>query len=994
MITALGIVIRTSVLLACVSLLSLLLRRASASVRHALWAVGLLAVLAFPIASRVLPEWDLVILPANSLPAIAFDTTPPPTPTAEPVTTHASIVGASSPVVSNPVEPENVRPRIPSSTPWRSWRWTQWLALLWGIGSLVFVFVWAKSLLDLHWLTRRSRTSTDAALNVQLAEAQREIGVSVTIPLRIASEAIPPMTWGILRHVILLPAAVSDWSPVRRRLVLAHELAHVKRNDGLGQILAQTVSCIYWFNPLVGYAVRRLHVERERACDDCVLRLGADGEDYADHLLQIARGLNSGFAQSAVSMAHPSQLKSRLIAILDFRIRRSRASRIAASSLLTIVSVLMLTIAATQLTTLSTMVLPAFASPLGVPLWSPEPALQVRAAATPTPQQPAAAVDPHYEFLKQYCVSCHNSDDRIGSMVFDFVRFDSGGVADDRPRWEKVVRRLRAGMDPPLNSPKRPSEVEIKSMIQFLETELDRNAKTYVPPIGPHRLNRTEYSNAIRDLLDLEIDATKLLPADDSTRGFDNIAGALGPFPKAIEPYVGIAPVISRMAIQTATNTPSYQRVFVCSPDSRYGEFSEPCWRKIIGSLSENAFRGFAVSSEVDSLVKQRGYLHLDSIASALTEILASPKFLYRTEDAPTGVKPGEAFRISDLALASRLSFFLWSTIPDQVLIDLAKQGKLHEPAVLEQQTLRMLKDYRAEALSVNVSGQWLAIRAVQRITPSPAFFPEFDESLRQAVSREVELLFDSVVREDRNVTDLLTANDTFVNNKLARLYGIPNVTGSQFRRITLPDALDVRRGLIGKAALLSVPNEYNRNHNRTSPVGRGKLIMQMMLGVSPPDPPPSEPSIPERSNDPNVLEPPLRKTMEELKAHYSSTSGACVFCHRYTDPIGYSLENFNAIGIWREIDGGAPIDAADTLYDGTKINGPADLRRWLVGRSDQFVQVMTERLMTYALGRGVEPQDMPLIRAIDREAARNNNRFSTIVLGIVKSDTFQMNSK
>jgi beta-lactamase regulating signal transducer with metallopeptidase domain len=990
MIVALSIVIRTSVLLACVSLLSFALRRASASVRHALWVVALLAVLAFPIASRFLPEWDLVILPESTPRAIVFDTIPPPAPMPEPVTAHARLGTEPSSVAFNPVKPADVRPHIPSSTPWR---WTQWLAIAWALGSLVFMFGWVKSLLALHWLTQRSSTSTDGTLNAQLAEAQREIGVTGTIPLRIVSDDIPPMTWGILRRVILLPEAAIDWSPVRQRLVLAHELAHVKRNDGLGQILAQTVSCIYWFNPLVWYAVRRLHAERERACDDCVLQLGADGADYADHLLQIARGLNSGFAQSAVSMAHPSQLKTRMIAILDSRIRRSRASRIAASSLLTIVSVLMLTIAAAQLTTLSTMVLPAFASPLGVPLWSPEPAVQVRAAAAP--QQPAtAAVDPHYEFLKQYCVSCHNSNDRVAGLVFDFGQIDNGGVADDRPRWEKVVRRLRAGMDPPLSAAMHPSDVEKKSMIQFLETELDRNAKTYVPPIGPHRLNRTEFANAIRDLLDLEIDATKLLPDDDSTRGFDNIVGALGNSSKAIEPYVRIAPIVSRMAIQTATNSPSYQRVFVCSPDSRYEEFSEPCWRKIIGSLTENAFRGFTVSSEVDSLVKQRGYLHLDSIASALTEILASPKFLYRTEDAPAGLNSGEAYRISDLALASRLSFFLWSTMPDQELIDVAKQRKLHEPAVLEQQTLRMLKDYRAEALSVNFAGQWLATRWLPSITPSPAFFPDFDEALRQAMAHEVELLFDSVVREDRNVTDLLTANDTFVNNKLARLYGIPNVTGSQFRRITLPDALDVRRGLIGKAALLSIPNEYNRNHNRTSPVGRGKLIMQMMLGVSPPDPPPTEPSIPERSNDPNVLEPPLRKTMEELKAHYSSTSGGCVFCHRYTDPIGYSLENFNAIGIWRDSDDGAPIDAADTLYDGTKINGPADLRRWLVGRSDQFVQTMTEKLMTYALGRGVEAQDMPLIRAIDREAARNNNRFSAIVLGIVKSDTFQMNSR
>jgi hypothetical protein len=232
-------------------------------------------------------------------------------------------------------------------------------------------------------------------------------------------------------------------------------------------------------------------------------------------------------------------------------------------------------------------------------------------------------------------------------------------------------------------------------MIQFLETELDRNAKTYVPPIGPHRLNRTEYTNAIRDLLDLEIDATRLLPGDDSTRGFDNIVSALGSSPKAIEPYVGIAPVISRMAIQSAANSPSYQRIFVCPPVSRYEGFSESCVRNIISSLTGNAFRGFAVSSDVDGLVKQRR--SVDGIASALTEILSSPKFLYRTEDSPAGVNPGEAYRISDLALASRLSFFLWSTIPDQELIDLAKQGKLHEPAILEQQTLRMLKDYRAK---------------------------------------------------------------------------------------------------------------------------------------------------------------------------------------------------------------------------------------------------------------------------------------------------------
>ena len=993
MIAALGIVVRTSVLLACVSLLSLALRRASASVRHALWVVGLLAVLVFPLASRVLPEWDWVVLPETTPPAVAFDTTPEPAVVPEPGAAYTHVSPEPSRAASATTDPA-VHPHIPAST---RWNWSNWLALIWALGSLVFMLGWAKSVWDLHLLTRSSRPGTEG-LNAQLMEAQREIGISATIPLRIAAEAIPPMTWGILRHVILLPAAATDWSPVRQRLVLAHELAHVKRNDGLGQLLAQAVCAIYWFNPLVWYAVRRLHVERERACDDCVLRLGADGADYADHLLQITRGLNSGFAQSAVSMAHPSQLKARMIAILDSRIRRSRASRIAATSLLTIVSVLMLTIAAIQLTTLSTLVLPTFASPLGVPLWSPEPPVQVRTAATPQTQQSVAAVDPHYEFLNQYCVSCHNDSDRVANLVFDFKAIDAGGVTSDRPRWEKVVRRLRAGMDPPpFATAARPSEGEIKSMIQFLETELDRNAKTYVPPIGPHRLNRTEYANAIRDLLDLEIDATKLLPTDDSTRGFDNIVGALGTSPKAIEPYVAIAPIVSRMAIQTATNSSSYQRIFVCQMAYRYGGGDDPCARQIVGALTDNAFRGFATQTDVDSLtaiVKARGY-YSEGIQLALTQILANPKFLFRTEDPPADVKPGEAYRISDLALASRLSFFLWSTIPDQELIDLAKQGKLHEPAVLEQQTLRMLKDYRAEALSVNFAGQWLAVRGLTRSTPSPAFFPEFDEPLRQAMSREVELLFDSVVREDRNVTDLLTANDTFVNNRLARLYGIPNVTGSQFRRVTLGDAFDVRRGILGKANLLTVTSFSNR----TSPVVRAKFIMYALLGVSPPDPPPNVPPLKNLWTDPTVVGPTFRTAMKDLIATVEddrmfNRKTSCINCHQLIDPMGNALENFNAIGMWRDSDGGAPVDASDTLYDGTKINGPADLRRWLVGHSDQFVQAMTEKLMTYALGRGVEPQDMPLIRAIDREAARNNNRFSAIVLGIIKSDTFQMNSK
>jgi hypothetical protein len=255
-------------------------------------------------------------------------------------------------------------------------------------------------------------------------------------------------------------------------------------------------------------------------------------------------------------------------------------------------------------------------------------------------------------------------------------------------------------------------------------------------------------------------------------------------------------------------------------------------------------------------------------------------------------------------------------------------------------------------------------------------------------------MFFDNLVREDRSVTDLLTANYTFVNNRLARFYGIPNVSGSQFRRVVLPDGLDMRRGILGKADLLATANySFAFNNNRTSPVERGKWVLETLLGIRPPDPPPTEPSVRKRSNDPNVVEPPMRQMMEDLK-NSSQYRDACITCHCYTDPIGYALENFNMIGKWRDLDGGLPVDAKVTLLDGTTVNGPVELRNWLVSHSEIFIQTLTQKLLTYALGRGIDARDMPLIRSIDREAAKNGNRFSSIVLGIVKSDTFQMNSK
>jgi len=611
-------------------------------------------------------------------------------------------------------------------------------------------------------------------------------------------------------------------------------------------------------------------------------------------------------------------------------------------------------------------------------------------------QRSTQSPDSQRAFINQNCLSCHDRDSGVYGIAFDDPKNDVAHVTDNRTLWEKVVRRLRMGIgekDVPL-----PAPAVVNSFIQYLETELDRNARAYVPQMGPHRLNRTEYANAIRDLLDLEIDTKQLLPPDYS---FFNVATSLDSSSRSRDAYVSVAPVVSRLAVQSAPNSSSYQRIFSCRYSTTFDRERgwiteyEACLRKIVTNLTETAFRGSATTADIDAIIAAAKSVpdgFDEKVMAAVAQILSSPKFLYRADEAPVNAKTGDAYRISDTALASRLAFFLWSTAPDTELIDLAKQGKLHEPSVLEQQTLRMLQDYRAEALSLNFARQWLGIGSFQELNLSQAFFPEFDDSLQQAMIKETELFFDSVVREDRGVTDLLTANYTFVNNRLARFYGIPGVSGSQFRRVTLPAALDVRRGILGKAAFLTTAN-YSFSKNRTSPVERGKWVLTALFGIRPPDPPPDEGSLRQRSNDPSVVEPPVRQMMEDLK-NSSIYRESCISCHRYTDPIGYALENFNAIGAWRTEDGGLPINAADTLIDGTRVNGPVELRNWLVSHSDLFVETLTQKLLTYALGRETDAMDLPLIRSIDREAARNGNRFSSIILGIVKSDSFQMNSK
>jgi hypothetical protein len=433
--------------------------------------------------------------------------------------------------------------------------------------------------------------------------------------------------------------------------------------------------------------------------------------------------------------------------------------------------------------------------------------------------------------------------------------------------------------------------------------------------------------------------------------------------------------------------TPSRARVFTCRPRTQAEE--DRCAAKIIVTLARRAYRGDVTDADRQRLFRfyqdgRRGANFERGIQKALQRILASPKFAFHLERDGVDVPAGTVYRITDLELASRLSFFLWSSIPDDRLITLAQQRQLHTPPVLEQQVRRMLADPKAEALTTNFAGQWLYLRNLKNMQPNSEEFPDFDDNLRQTFAREASLFFNSIVREDRNVIDLMTADYTFVNARLAKHYGIPNVYGSQFRRVTLTD--DNRRGLLGKGAVLMVTSHTDR----TSPVVRGKWILDNLLGAPPPAPPANVPPLNESAQrEGKVLS--MRERMEEHRAN-----PVCANCHKLMDPIGLSLENFDAIGAWRARDGdsvtahGTAIDASGQLLDGTKVDGVATLRQALLRQPEIFVSTVTEKLLTYALGRGLQYYDMPAVRAIVRDAARNEYRFSAVVLGIANSTPFQ----
>jgi hypothetical protein len=802
----------------------------------------------------------------------------------------------------------------------------------------------------------------------------------------------------------------------------------------------------------------------------------------------------------------------------------------------------------------------AVISPPVAPAQRPAGAPGARPVAVPSPGAAAQRA-----LLDKYCVSCHS--DRLKTANLSLQGLDLTHAGDQAELWEKVIRKLRAGVMPPPDMP-RPSLAEYEGLRDWLETAIDSTASTRATPgsIVLHRLNRTEYANAIRDLLDLQIDATTLLPPDDSANGFDNIAGSLTISPTLLESYATAAARVARMAVgywktpteatyltsgdasqnqrvdgmpfgtrggivarhdfpadgeykfsiqnlgigsfipgeqlaliidgerahvwpyrgvgvavgmtadtdgtlevtvpvragsrmvgatfiatnyrpsldiirqydrkslenntipqiqyypaigflrvqgpfnaQRPSDSASRRKVFVCRPAASLDEAPRSaastdgaarsrtseggCARQIVTRLARYAYRRPATAQEIATLMsffdrgRQEGTFD-DGVEYALRFLLASPQFLVRSEREPAGLRPGQTYRISDIELASRLSFFLWSSIPDEELITLATQGRLAQPQVLASQVRRMLHDPRADAMVSNFGQQFLYLRNLPGTSPDGIFYPNWDDELRQGFKREAELFFESIIREDRNVVDLLTADYTFVNERLARQYGIPNVYGSRFRRVTLPPEMDYRRGLLGKGGFLAVT--WTQNF-RTSPVKRGAWVLENILGTPPPEPPANVPPLEDTKSDSGKA----LTLREQMTLHRANPP--CAGCHKIMDPIGFALENLDADARWRTKqggEGGVPIDAKVKLFDGQDVDGPAGLRTALLRYSPQFVRMFTEKLMTYALGRGLDYTDMPTLRAIVRGVERDRNQFSAIVLGIVGSSQFQMRVK
>lgn len=749
--------------------------------------------------------------------------------------------------------------------------------------------------------------------------------------------------------------------------------------------------------------------------------------------------------------------------------------------------------------------------------------------------------------LERYCADCHNPAEFSGG--FSVTDIDPAAVHDDAETWERIVRKLRTRTMPPHDAP-RPEPATYETFASWLESALDASHGGYPGTPALRRLNRAEYANAIRDLLELEIDVAALLPPDDSAFGFDNIGDLLVFSPTLLERYLSAADRVSALAVgdpaiapgaQTYTisgdqsqsthieglplgtvggvavthvfpldatyefdltlfrnnlevirglehphrieiaidgrrvfvediggdaeanregttinelsdstdarlhaavpveagprrvtatfirkigegtnrlrpfersnagtydatgrphletltitgpfdptgpgETPSRRRIFSCSPTDTD---EQRCATEILSRLARRAYRRPIEQDDLDRLVpffeEGRAEGGFESgIQLALRRILASPSFAFHLEAESDDVPPGEPYRINDVELASRLSFFLWSSIPDEELLSLAERRRLSEPDTLASQVRRMLADPKASALVENFAGQWLHLRNLDNINPNSDAFPDFDNNLRQSFKRETELFFASIVNEDRSILDLMTADYTFVNERLARHYGIPRIYGSHFRRVELGPELSARRGLLGKGGILMATSHADR----TAPSLRGKWVLENLLGAPPP-PPPAD--VPELEMEPGAAPKTIR---ERLEMHRGSP--ACAGCHQLIDPLGFALENFDAIGAWRTLDAGRAVDAKGLLMDGSAVEGAAELREALLSDPRVFAGTFTEKLLIYALGRGLQYYDMPVVRGLLDDTDDSDYRFSEIVLGIVESAPFQQRVK
>jgi len=604
----------------------------------------------------------------------------------------------------------------------------------------------------------------------------------------------------------------------------------------------------------------------------------------------------------------------------------------------------------------------------------------------PAPGRADAPIPPRPSFekdvlpvLTKYCIGCHGGAKPKARFALDVYPDQATGLKTPKV-WEKLADTLRSGDMPPQGKP-RPSPEQLDILNAWLDLEVfkvDCNGKRDPGRVTIRRLNRVEYNNTIRDLFGMDLQPANDFPGDDVGYGFDNIGDVLSLPPLMLEKYLAAAEKITEQVFKADA---ARKRLLNPPPHPKYKQEGS---RRMLASFAERAYRRPVTDDEVrrlsglQQLAQRSGDTFDQGLRLAIQAVLISPHFLFRIEEDREPNNPDAVHPISDHEVASRLSYFLWSSMPDEELFRDAGKGDLRKPGVLEGHVRRMLKDPRSKALVDNFAMQWLQLRSLKELAPDPKLFPTFDESLRQAMLKETELFFANLIAEDGNLLDILDANYSFLNERLARHYDIAGVKGPNFRKVTLPD--DRRGGVLAHASVLTITS----NPTRTSPVKRGKWILETLLGTPPPPPPPGVEEL--KEDEQVVLKGTLRQRMEQHRANPN-----CAVCHQRLDPLGFGFENFNAIGAWRSLEGKHPIDSSGVLPGGQTFTGPAELRAILKGRTEAFSKCVAEKMLTYALGRGMERSDRCFINDIAQELGKNQYRFSSLVLAIVKSEPFQL---